>query len=124
MIIFEGVFGKGKCGCPCRSYWVPKCEIVHVQQCHYDHYQNQVGIFIQISVQYDIMYSENIVQSEILLTLSYTPQVCHTVPVPQVRQAKETECQRCRKYTVPTPATKWAIECNPVYDEKCKTRLV
>ena len=70
-----------------------------------------------------MLYSGNM-QSEILLPLYYTPQVCHTVPVPQVRQAKETECQRCRKYTVPTPATKWAIECNPVYDEKCKTRLV
>ena len=51
-------------------------------------------------------------------------QVCNTVPVPQVHQAKETECQRCRKYAVPTPTTKWAIECNPVYDEKCKTRYV
>ena len=50
-------------------------------------------------------------------------KVCATVPVPQIRQAKETECQRCRKYSVPTPTTKWAIECNPVYDEKCKTRL-
>ena len=49
-------------------------------------------------------------------------KVCATVPVPQIRQAKETECQRCRKYSVPTPTTKWAIECNPVYDEKCKTR--
>jgi len=86
--LINGVFGKGKCGCPCRTYWVPKCEIAYVQQCHYDHYQNQV---------------------------------CNTVPVPETRHAKETECQRCRKYTVPTPATKWAIECNPVYDEKCKT---
>jgi hypothetical protein len=51
-------------------------------------------------------------------------QVCNTVPVPQNRPAKETECQRCRKYAVPTPTTKWAIECNPVYDEKCKTRYV
>jgi len=86
--LINGAFGKGKCGCPCRTYWVPKCEVSYVQQCHYDHYQNQV---------------------------------CATVPVPQIRQAKETECQRCRKYSVPTPTTKWAIECNPVYDEKCKT---
>ena len=40
-----GAFGKGKCGCPCRTYWVPKCEVSYVQQCHYDHYQNQVRLF-------------------------------------------------------------------------------
>lgn len=48
-------------------------------------------------------------------------QVCESVPVPVVRQAKEIECQRCRKYKVPVPKTKWVKECNPVYDEKCKT---
>jgi len=83
----EGVFGKGKCGCPCRDYYVPKCEITYVQQCYYEHYE----------------------------------QVCSSVPVPQVREVKEIECQKCRKYKVPRPKTKWVKECNPVYDEKCKT---
>lgn len=83
----EGVFGKGKCGCPCRDYYVPKCEITYVQQCYYEHYE----------------------------------QVCSSVPVPQVREVKEIECQKCRKYKVPVPKTKWVKECNPVYDEKCKT---
>ena len=34
-----GVFGKGKCGCPCRDYYVPKCEMTYVQQCYYEHYE-------------------------------------------------------------------------------------
>lgn len=83
----EGVFGKGKCGCPCRDYYVPKCEMTYVQQCYYEHYE----------------------------------QVCTSVPVPQVREVKEIECQKCRKYKVPVPKTRWVKECNPVYDEKCKT---
>jgi hypothetical protein len=41
--------------------------------------------------------------------------------VPVVRQAKEIECQKCRKYKVAVPKTKWVKECNPVYDEQCKT---
>ena len=28
---------------------------------------------------------------------------------------------RCQKFTVQVPVTKVAVECNPVYDEKCKT---
>ena len=48
-------------------------------------------------------------------------QVCTSVPVPQVREVKEIECQKCRKYKVPVPKTRWVKECNPVYDEKCKT---
>lgn len=35
----EGVFGKGKCGCPCRDYYLPKCEIEYQQQCYYEHYE-------------------------------------------------------------------------------------
>jgi len=35
----EGVFGKGKCGCPCRDYYVPKCEMTYVQQCYTEHYE-------------------------------------------------------------------------------------
>ena len=43
------------------------------------------------------------------------------MPVPQVREVKEIECQKCRKYKVPVQKTRWVKECNPVYDEKCKT---
>lgn len=86
-IFFEGVFGKGKCGCPCRDYYVPKCEIEYVEQCYYEHYE----------------------------------QVCKSVAVPVVREAKQIECQKCQKYKVPVPKTKWVKECNPIYDEKCKT---
>ncbi len=35
----SGVFGKGKCGCPCRDYYLPKCEIEYQQQCYYEHYE-------------------------------------------------------------------------------------
>ena len=37
------------------------------------------------------------------------------------RKEKVTECQKCKKYTVPVPVTKWIKQCNPVFDEKCKT---
>ena len=39
LLPFSGVFGKGKCGCPCRDYYVPKCEITYVQQCYTEHYE-------------------------------------------------------------------------------------
>ena len=42
IIFFEGVFGKGKCGCPCRDYYVPKCEIQYVEQCYYEHYEQVI----------------------------------------------------------------------------------
>lgn len=38
------------------------------------------------------------------------------------RKVKETECQKCRKYYETVPTTKWMVECNPVYDEKCHTK--
>lgn len=38
-VLLTGVFGKGKCGCPCRDYYVPKCEVTYVQQCYYEHYE-------------------------------------------------------------------------------------
>ena len=38
-----GLLGKGKCGCPCRSYQVPKCEIQYVDQCRYEHYEQVRG---------------------------------------------------------------------------------
>ena len=34
-----GLFGKGNCGCPCRDYTVPKCEVNYVRQCSNDYYQ-------------------------------------------------------------------------------------
>ena len=34
-----GIFGKGNCGCPCRDYYVPKCEVNYVRQCSNDYYQ-------------------------------------------------------------------------------------
>jgi hypothetical protein len=37
------------------------------------------------------------------------------------RQAKETECQKCRKYYESVPVVKYVKECAPVYDEKCHT---
>lgn len=37
---FPGIFGgKDKCGCPCREYYVPKCEMSYVQQCRMEHYE-------------------------------------------------------------------------------------
>ena len=48
-------------------------------------------------------------------------QVCDQVPVPVARQAKETECQKCRKYYETVPVVKYVKECVPVYDEKCHT---
>ena len=44
LLFYLGVFGKGKCGCPCRDYFVPKCEITYEQQCYYEHYE-QVSYF-------------------------------------------------------------------------------
>lgn len=41
MIIALGLFGKSKCGCICRHYYVPKCEITYVEQCN-THYYEQV----------------------------------------------------------------------------------
>jgi len=86
--LFAGIFGKGKCGCPCQKFDVPKCEIRYVQECNYDHYNQQV---------------------------------CNTIGVPTPVYAKQTECAQCQKFTVQVPVTKVAVECNPVYDEKCKT---
>jgi len=37
--LINSVFGKGKCGCPCRDYYVPKCEMTYVQQCYTEHYE-------------------------------------------------------------------------------------
>ena len=53
--------------------------------------------------------------------LYFFVQVCKSVAVPVVREAKQIECQKCQKYKVPVPKTKWVKECNPIYDEKCKT---
>ena len=41
--------------------------------------------------------------------------------MPVARQAKETECQKCRKYYETVPVVKYVKECAPVYDEKCHT---
>ncbi len=37
--MFLGIFGKGNCGCPCRDYYVPKCETTYVQKCYKEHYE-------------------------------------------------------------------------------------
>ena len=42
----SGVFGKGKCGCPCRDYYLPKCEIEYQQQCYYEHYEQVLHNYI------------------------------------------------------------------------------
>jgi len=87
----SGIFGAFKddnCGCPCRDYYVPKCETTYAQKCYTEHYE----------------------------------EVCESVPVYVTKKAKETECQKCRKYYETVPTTKWVKECNPVYDEKCDTK--
>ena len=37
-------------------------------------------------------------------------------------QAKEIECQKCRKFQVTVMKPKLFKECHPVFDEKCKTK--
>jgi len=37
-----GGFGKdGNCGCPCRDYFVPKCDVEYVENCYQEHYQTR-----------------------------------------------------------------------------------
>ena len=40
-----GLFGKAKCGCACRDYYVPKCEITYVEKCSYEHYEQVIKHF-------------------------------------------------------------------------------
>ena len=37
-------------------------------------------------------------------------------------QAKEIECQKCRKFHVTAYETRWVKECYPVFDEHCSTK--
>ena len=48
-LLKKGIFGKGKCGCPCQKFDVPKCEIRYVQECNYDHYNQQVKLIAKTS---------------------------------------------------------------------------
>ena len=66
-------------------------------------------------------YNDCLPRSEQIFNEFVFSQVCVQVPVPVVVEAKQIECQKCQKYKVPVPKTKWVKQCNPVYDEKCST---
>ncbi len=46
------------------------------------------------------------------------------MPVYVTKKAKETECQKCRKYYETVPTTKWVKECNPVWHAPTRTAEV
>ena len=54
MTIFLGIFGKDdSCGCPCREYYVTKCEQTYARQCHvvgYDEVCDSVPVFMSRKV--------------------------------------------------------------------------
>ncbi len=79
---FTGIFGKGNCGCPCRDYYIPKCETTYVQKCYQEHYEEV--IFFKKSFLLRIFFLNNL-------------KVCHEVPIYVTKKAKETECQVCIK---------------------------
>ncbi len=51
-------------------------------------------------------------------------QYCNTIPIFRTRKERETECQRCRRYFVTVPTTKYVRQCNPIFDERCHTEYI
>ena len=57
---------------------------------------------------------ESVIVLRNFLYVLYYMQVCETVPVYVTKKAKETECQKCRRFYETVPTTKWVKECHPV----------